>query len=315
MISRVLLETVVTADLDAAVGAFQRDIGWEVAAAADVDAELAGFWRLDGDAYRRWALVASPESTRGWLRFVEGPEDDRLGSFHHPGLFNAELLCRDVDELHARLESSSSFEVLCDPVTYDLGSTGGAVSRSFATRGPGGAGIFFTTYLSVPPPRKLPVCKPLVGPMFNSAVATEGDSDAAGFYEEVLGMARRLEGRIASPGINRILDLPADWGFHMVVYKGEGAGLIEVDLHENPLPRGFGARRGWLKPGNSFLTLETSDLAGILSRAGDREVSWSGETTLSMPPYSGRLAAMLVGPAGELVEVLESDPAEQTKEV
>jgi hypothetical protein len=186
---------------------------------------------------------------------VQG-EDDASSSFDRAGLFNAELLCADVEALFARLRRSRAFRTLSFPNTYDLSATGGAVSRSFATRGPGGAGIFFTQYLSVRPPRTLPRCDHLVGPMFNSAVAVADARAMAAFYEDVLGMGRRFEMRIAQPSVNRILGLPEDRAFQMVVYKGQGDGLVEVDVHVRALPaRSSGGGR--LLPGISGLTLET----------------------------------------------------------
>ena len=307
MITRVLLETIVTRDLDRAVAAWTQTLGWEVWHQSEVDAALAKFWHVEQTDFRRFALLVSPGTEQGYLRLLEGPEDDDTGSFHHPGLFNAEFLCQDVDELHGRLQESMEFQPLCSPTTYDLASTGGACSRSFATRGPGGAGVFFTTYLSVPPPRKLPVCEHLVGPMFNSAMAVEDGDAMAVFFEDLLGMERRLEGRIASPAINRILDLPEDWGFHMVVYKGEGDGLIEVDVHEHELPKGFGSPEGKLKPGNSFLTVETSDIDEIAQRGSELERVRSMPTLLPNPPFDGCRGMLLRGPADEPVEVVEKD--------
>jgi catechol 2,3-dioxygenase-like lactoylglutathione lyase family enzyme len=307
MITRVLLETIVTRDLDRAVAAWTQTLGWEVRHQSKVDAALAEFWHVEQSDFGRYAVLVSPGTEQGYLRLLEGPTDDDTGSFHHPGLFNAEFLCQDVDELHGRLQESTEFEPLCSPTTYDLASTGGACSRSFATRGPGGAGVFFTTYLSVPPPRELPVCEHLVGPMFNSAMAVEDGDAMTVFFETLLGMERRLEGRIASPAINRILDLPEEWGFHMVVYKGQGDGLIEVDVHEHELPRGFGSPEGKLKPGNSFLTVETSDIDEIARRGSELGRIRSMPTRLSQPPFGGRRVMLLRGPADEPVEVVEKD--------
>ena len=304
MIEQVLLETLVTRDLDRALSAWTGVIGWEPRASGPVDAELERLWGTSSEP-RRWAIVAPPGAHRGYIRLVEGPEDDEIEGFHRPGLFNAELLCSDVDELHARLERSEFFRPLCEPTTYDLGSTGGACSRSFATRGPSGAGVFFTTYLSVPPPRRLPVCETLVGPMFNAAVSTPGGDEVVAFYERVLGLERRLEGRIESAAINRILAIPEEWGFGMVVYKGVGDGLIEVDFHERPLPAGHDPAKGRLKPGNSFLTLETPDLDPILERARLAGFATEGVFSPRHPPYDGRRTAWLTGPVGEGYELLE----------
>jgi catechol 2,3-dioxygenase-like lactoylglutathione lyase family enzyme len=306
MIEQVLLETLVTRDLDRAMAAWRDGLGWGLRDRGPMAEEPAALWGVDPGDYPRWAIVAPPGAERGFVRLVEGPEDDEIEGFHRPGLFNAELLCADVDELHRRLSGSDTFRPLCEPTTYDLGSTGGACSRSFATRGPSGAGVFFTTYLSVPPPRRLPVCETLVGPMFNAAVSTPGGDEVVTFYEGVLGLERRLQGRIDSPAINRILAIPEEWGFGMVVYKGAGDGLIEVDFHEHPLPPGHDTGPGELKPGNSFLTLETRDLDSMVERARLAGIEVEGVSCPPHAPYDGRRTAWLRGPVGEAYEILET---------
>ncbi len=332
MIDRVLCETLVARDLDGAVAAWRDEIGWQVTARGEVDGDLAALWAVDASVYPRFALVASPDSDRGFIRLLEGPADDERGTFHHAGLFNAELLCADVDELYVRLETSSCFRPLCPPTTYDLGSAGGAVSRSMATRGPGGAGVYFTTYVRVPAPRTLPSTPHLVCPMFNSALAVD-DPDAVSFFEQVLGLDRRFAGYFSDPNINRLLDLPPDGGFDMVVYKGPGDGLIEVDFYDQPLPRDPAIDDASLAAGNSFLTFEASNVAlaplrdvvtlaplrdvvtlaplrgdfdAVVDRATEAGRVASGPTTLETPPYGGRRAAMLRGPAGTRFEIVES---------
>lgn len=306
MISQVLMQTLVTRDLDSAMAAFMEALGWELRERAPLAAALAQLWGVPLESHRRFAIVAPPGAARGYLRLVEGPEDDGTGTFHKRGLFNAELLSKDVEALHAKLQDRADFRTVSSLNTYDLSSTGGATSRSFATRGPGGAGVFFTQYLKVPPPRTLPVCEHLAGPMFNAALATDVAEPVTAFYEGVLGMTRRLAGRLQQPSVNRIIGLPEDWGFLMWVYKGEGDGLIEVDVHDQPVPREPALGSGGLRPGNSFLTLETRDMDAIVARAQERGFSSSGPREVDAAPYAGRRAAGLTGPAGERVELVET---------
>ncbi|MCP3956440.1 MAG: VOC family protein [bacterium] len=301
---RVLCETLVMRDLDGAVAAWRDLLGWRPTARGEVTGKLAGLWDAAAEEHPRFALLASPGSDRGFVRLLEGPADDERGTFHHAGLFNAELLCADVDELHSRLEGSPAFAPLCPPTTYDLGSAGGAVSRSMATRGPGGAGVYVTTYVRVPPPRTLPPTPHLVCPMFNSALAVDDREDAESFFERVLGLGRRFAGYFSEPNINRLLDLPPDGGFDMVVYKGEGDGLIEVDFYDEPLPS-FDPDR--LPAGNSFLTLETSDFDDVVTRAEQAGRLARGAVAPDLPPYGGRRAALLRGPAGTRFEVIETE--------
>jgi catechol 2,3-dioxygenase-like lactoylglutathione lyase family enzyme len=254
-------------------------------------------------------VLSAPGVSRGFIRLVEGPEDDQTGTFHKRGMFNAELLTRDVETLFTRLTGSSRFRVVSELNTYDLsGAGGGAVSRSFATRGPGGAGFFFTQYLKVPPPRTLPVCETLVGPMFNAAISIDQQSRVETFYEKTLGMHLRLKGRLTQPAVNRIIGLRDEWGFMMLVYKGEGDGLIEVDVHEHDVPLDPRVPEDQLRPGNSMLTVETTDLDAVLRRAAEAGFSGTNAAAIAAFPCEGRRAAVLRGPAGERIELVESRP-------
>ena len=307
MIQQVLMQTVSLREFDAGVSALRDELGFEIRGGGLVDDGLARVWGVTPSVHPRFAVLSAPGVSRGFIRLVEGPEDDATGTFHKRGMFNAELLTRDVESLFARLSGSSCFRVVSELNTYDLsGAGGGAVSRSFATRGPGGAGFFFTQYLKVPPPRTLPVCETLVGPMFNAAVSIDRQPAVEVFYEKTLGMHLRLAGRLTQPTVNRIIGLPDDWGFMMLVYKGEGDGLIEVDIHEHEVPADPPVKDDQLRPGNSMLTVETPDLDGVLSRAVEAGFCGATAEAIAAFPSDGRRSAVLRGPAGERIELLES---------
>ena len=309
MIQRVLMQTISLQGFDRGVHALQADLGFELRGRGLVSAQLARALGISSAVHPRFAVLGAPGVSRGFIRLIEGPKDDDSLTFHKRGLFNAELLTRDVEALYARLSGSAHFQLVSELNTYDLsGAGGGAVSRSFATRGPGGAGFFFTQYLKVPPPRTLPVCETLVGPMFNAAISTPTDEGPVeAFYRDVLGMNRRLAGRLTQPSVNRIIGLPDDWGFMMVVYKGEGDGLIEVDVHEHEVPPEPAIPGDELRPGNSMLSVEAADLDAILAKAAEKGMAPTSPQAISDAPYDGRRAAVLRGPAEERIEVIESD--------
>ncbi len=307
MIQQVLMQTVSLRLFDAGVSALRDELGFEIRHAGAVEPELARVWGVSAAAHPRYAVLRAPGATRGFIRLVEGPADDETGTFHKRGLFNAELLTRDVEALFARLKGSSAFRVVSELNTYDLsGAGGGAVSRSFATRGPGGAGFFFTQYLKVPPPRTLPVCETLVGPMFNAAMSTGLRPPVEAFYEKALGMGLRLAGRLTQPTVNRIIGLPDDWGFMMLVYKGEGDGLIEVDIHEHEVPEDPQLADDQFRPGNSMLTVGAGDLDDVLARAAQAGFGGTSAAPLAPWPYDARRAVVLRGPSGERVELIQA---------
>ena len=107
MISRVLYETLVMRDLDRAVAAWRDELGWRRTVGGEVSPALADRWAVSAEAHPRFALLESrqgriPEYAGGAVCLLAGPDDDERGTFHHSGLFNAELICADVDQLHAR---------------------------------------------------------------------------------------------------------------------------------------------------------------------------------------------------------------------
>lgn len=308
MIQQVLMQTVALRDLASGVAALRDELGFELKAEGALSGGVAVSLAISSCIHPRFAILGPPSVSRGFIRLVEGPTDDETGTFHKQGLFNAEILTSDVEALHDRLSPSKAFRIVSDLNTYDLsGAGGGAISRSFATRGPGGAGFFFTQYLKVPPPRTLPVCATLVGPMFNAASTTPTrEGPVKSFYEDVLGMNRRLAGRLTQPSINRIIGLPDDWGFLMLVFKGEGDGLIEVDVHEHEVPEGPLVPDDHLRPGNSALSVETTDLDAILERAAKAEIPATAARPVAGFPYDDRRASTLRGPAGERIELIEA---------
>ncbi len=309
MIHKVLAQTIVVTDLRSGIDALRTYLGFELRAEGPLGEAAAGSLGVSPSVHRHFALLGAPGVSRGFIRLIDGPSDDESATFHKTGLFNAEILTSDVEALYARLKVSGAFKVVSDLNTYDLsGAGGGAVSRSFATRGPGGAGFFFTQYLKVPPPRTLPVCATLVGPMFNAALSTPTqEAPVKSFYEDVLGMTRRLAGRLTQPSVNRIIGLPDDWGFLMLVFKGEGDGLIEVDVHEHEVPAEDVVPDDHLRPGNSVLTLETNDLDGILERATASGFRATSPGLVAEAPYENRRAATLRGPAGERIELIAAN--------
>ncbi|HRB13052.1 MAG TPA: hypothetical protein PKU70_08570, partial [Vicinamibacteria bacterium] len=114
------MQTVSLRLFDAGVSALQDDLGFELRAGGPVDEALARVWGVSAQVHPRFAVLSAPGVARGFIRLVEGPLDDETGTFHKRGLFNAELLTRDVEALFARLRGSKAFRIVSELNTYDL---------------------------------------------------------------------------------------------------------------------------------------------------------------------------------------------------
>jgi hypothetical protein len=55
-----------------------------------------------------------------------------------------------------------------------------------------------------------------------------------------------------------------------------------------------------------MLSVETGDLDGVLARAAGAGFRGTGATPVAAAPYEGRRAAVLRGPAGERIELVEA---------
>ena len=55
-----------------------------------------------------------------------------------------------------------------------------------------------------------------------------------------------------------------------------------------------------------MLTVETGDLDGVLGRAAEAGFAGTAAESIAAAPYDGRRAAVLRGPAGERLELVES---------
>lgn len=306
MIRRLLGQTIVTPAWENALSAFEAELGWEKVDAFPTDPAWLQLHGFDLDRHTWTAIVRCPETNSGFVRLVEGDSPPHPRPFRRRGLFNAEIMVSDVEAAHRRLLSSSVFRPVSAPATYDMRETGAAVSRSFATSGPGGAGIYFTQILEVPAPRTVPVCPQLFSGLFNCAIAADAFEPSVDFYERTLEMSRRFDMVVAQATANQILGLDEDASFRMIVFKGEGDGLVEVDAHDGALENAI-QLPGQLASGNAMLTLEAT---GALRELGERLRTKgrlvSPPQRIESVPYGGREVLIAKGPSDETVEVVAS---------
>jgi hypothetical protein len=55
-----------------------------------------------------------------------------------------------------------------------------------------------------------------------------------------------------------------------------------------------------------MLTVETGDLDGVLGRAAEAGIPGTAARAVAAAPYEGRRAAVLRGPAGERIELVQA---------
>ncbi len=282
------------ADLGIAEAAWSGVPGYRTVERGSLPAELCAAWDTPAAVGQPYCLMRPASGEEVYLRFVETGERG-----HGPpaacGWSATELLVTDVDELATRLDGSGFRR---------LGGPGDLYARANAPRamqviGPSGELVYFTRLLPGGSRYGLKQARSYVDRPF--IVTVGGPSCAAmhEFYGGTLGL--RIMDR--TPFVNSILaylyGLPAATVFPTAVAAIPGRRfLVEMDeCPESVPPRA--RRAGHLPPGFAMVSFLVHDLEEIRlpMRAPPRAINGIG--------YDGRWVAVVEGPVGEWLELIE----------
>jgi catechol 2,3-dioxygenase-like lactoylglutathione lyase family enzyme len=270
--------TITAGDLAAVEQAWTRFMGYRVVQRGSVSAATAASWGAPAVAGQR-VLILGPESGEPtFLRFVEQPMPDGYSPAGSFGWSTTEITVQNADTLYARLKSSP-FKITGPPrlvPTYSY-------LRAMQAEGPAGEKLNLTWITETRP--DLAVAKSFVGRCF---IVVQGGPDLPAslkFYQDVFGNE-------SSP----IRDLPT---IKLAVVKLDDGAKIEIDQY----PAAAKPRMrppGGLPPGVALVTFDCT----AFDRQQARFLTPPIEADLE--PRRGHRAATLVGPSGELIELIQT---------
>lgn len=278
-------------DLDAVERAWTGVMGYSVVSRDPVTAETAAGWGAPAVAGRPMLVMRPASGEPTFLRFVEQavPEGHRpLTTYGWGGI---EIVVQDPDALAERLRGSD-FETLLEPHGVDKYP----FLRAMQAQGPGGEMLNLT--LIKPAQPGLPVAASFVGHCFIATLCVPDVVAARAFYA-------RFGNFVAEPHdvrlslVNHALDLPRETRHPLSSVSLLGDTKIELD----ELPQGSGARivpPGGLPGGLAVVTLECADLGAV------PEPFIAAPAPSAAEPARGRRTATFRGPAGELIELVET---------
>ncbi len=283
-------------DLGAAIDGWSRYLDFHVIAREELDAGAASAWNTPAAASCPSALLQPASGEPVFMRFVETGE--RYG-FDRPltsGWTAAELLVEDPDALADKLVGTP-FRRLAGP--GDL-FPGPKAPRAMQMTGPNGELLYFTRILPGGSRYGMKQARAFVDRPFIVTIAGTSMARMSTFYGEQLGM------RVMEPisFINGILahaaSLPPDTIFPTAIAPIPGRKfLIELDECPASLPsRPITA--GLPPPGMALVSFTVANLDA--TRLDLR----TPPTRIEAAPYGGRRAAVISGPAGEWLELIET---------
>jgi len=293
VLTRIRIATVAVRDLATTERLYDEWLGYGPVERGTVPPALAASWGAPAAAGRRYALLASSEEDV----FIRAVETDPVPGYRAMttwGWNSIEIIVEDVRALSERLRASP-FVFLDEPRPLKNYPSIVAVQL----KGPSEEVLYLTMQTDRSDDALLPRPRAFVGRPFIAVLAGASLDAMLGWYEAAFGLERRPRSSVPVGVIQRAQGLGPDHAYPLATMKlGRHGNLIEYDEY----PAGFGPRpraEGQLPPGVAMHSfgLTSFDAVDLPYLTPPRVHDGLG--------YDGRRAATVVGPAGELVELIE----------
>jgi catechol 2,3-dioxygenase-like lactoylglutathione lyase family enzyme len=283
-------------DLQSEVSAWQNHLGYRLIEQATLSEQLCTAWNTPADIGRNYALLAPEGNSAAYIRFIEAPQ--RAGYWPPVtwGWNATEILVSDPDALALQLEES--------PFTR-FGGPGNLYAhpkapRAIQTHSPSGAMIYFTRITPGGSRYGLHGAKTFVDRIFNVVLGGPSLTALSEFYSDTLGLKVGEPMQFTMTLAAQASNASPDTLFPICVAPLRARNSI-LELDEYPENTQARARDHGCLPGGmsmvSFATRQLDDFP-VEFRSPPREIAST--------PYNGRKVAVIEGPAGEWLELIES---------
>ncbi|MFC3581183.1 VOC family protein [Sphingomonas hylomeconis] len=282
-----------TPDLEGALADYRDMLGLAVIEHGALDADLAASWGCPASAGARFATLASVSGAPCRLRLVEQPLPDDFMPTRSYGWAAYEITVQDVFGWPDRL-AGSGFEIVGQPKEIP----GLPYFVAMQMLGRGREMVYLNEVREDTPTSDLPRAAAPVDHMFIVILAAPDRARTMRWYADHLALEEGGTYTIPYSMINTAFGLDAATLTTISMAQKGRMPIVEVDDYPaQAIVRGRAA--GALPPGNALVTLAVDTLDG------------RGLDFLTPPQprtgafYEGRRAATVVGPAGELLELVE----------
>ena len=295
LLHRIRGATVAAPDVDAVVSIYTKWLGYRVVETGEVDVAQATSWGAPAMVGRKSVVLQPASNDDVTLRVVE---IDAVAN-HRPlstwGWGAIEILVEDPLKLNRKL-TDSPFMVIGKPRALD----GFPTIVAMQVRGAANEVIYLTADTGPRAKSLLAEAGAFVGRPFIMVVACDNAARVQTWYAKTFRMAKGPINTSRIDVIQQAQGLPADHVFPMgFMPMREPSNFIEFDGY----PAGTGPRprnHGQLPPGVALASFEVASLGKL------KLAYLAAPARLAGKPYGGRRSATLVGPAGELIELIEA---------
>jgi len=286
-------------DLNACVPVYRDLLGFQLVDDGRLPESLATAWATPNMAGMSYALLQPASGAEVYLRFIE---TGHAGGYWPPvtqGWIATEMLCTDPDAVAEKLrgdDAESAFTRIGGPA--DLYPSPKS-ARALQMAGPAGELMYFTRILRGGSRFGLHGAKSFVDRPFIMVVGGLSMAEIEQFYGDVLGLSIFKQEPFLIRQMSRVLGLPSETAYPISIARIPGRGFL-LELEE--LPPDIERRTvpdGQLPEGLAMVSFTSAPLPelNLDYRAAPRAID--------LPPYDGRTVAIIEGPAGEWLELID----------
>ncbi|MFN2098494.1 VOC family protein [Altererythrobacter sp. MF3-039] len=280
-------------DIDTALEDYRERLGFELVEDGWVGEELAGSWGCPGNAKSRMVTLRPSSGAHCFYRLVEQPIPESFVPTTTYGWGSYEITCLDVFGWPDRI-AGGGFDIVGEPKEIP----GMPYFVAMQVHGTGKEMLYFNEVRSNTPTSDLPKAGSQMDHIFIVILATPDRESTVEWYRTKLGLDEGETYVIAYSMINNAFGLPPETQSSITMVQKDRMPIVEVDDFPDqakPRPRADGQ----LPPGNSLVSLAVKDLDAC-------DLKWIEAPALRDGAiYAGKRSATTLGPAGELLELVE----------
>ncbi len=294
MLDAIIAVTLAAPDLGEAERAYSAQLGYQVVERAQVSRSLAKSWEAKAMRGRDYVLMQPASGEPVYLRIVAAePALPGYAPLRTYGWNANEILVEDPVALARQVREP--FKVIGEPRPLDFNPN----IIAMQVTGPAGEVNYFTRIPPTGSVFNLGSAKSFVDRTFIVVVGGPDVDALRSFYRDVL---QAPTSDVQTTKINVLQDaygLPGDTGTRIGIVQFPSSFLIELDQYpEAAISRPI--RRGHLPPGIAMVTFAVRNFDGV-------QLPWKVEPAVrAEAPYNGRRAGLIIGPAGEWIELVET---------
>ncbi|APG61647.1 hypothetical protein LPB140_00985 [Sphingorhabdus lutea] len=282
-----------TPNLQLAIDDYRDILGMNLVYEGILSDELAQSWNCPNSAGRPIAIFQPKSGAQFFMRVVEQEDVPHFAPTTSYGWAAFELSVQDVFGWPDRLQGSG-FEIVGPP--KELAGLPYFIPMQILGRGR--EMLYLNEVRENTPSTDLPMARSLVDHAFICILAAQYRGKAVSWYEQHFGFNDGGTYTLEYSMINNAFNLPSDSITQLTMVQKDRLPILEVDDYPEMAdirPR----HSGMLPPGNAVVSLAVDELDSL-------NLSW-----ISLPkirdeaPYLGRKSASVIGPAGEILELIE----------